>query len=233
MRLNAAVILQARMNSRRLPGKVQALIGGRTVLARCLARLLQASPVPVVLATTDRLEDDVLEAEAERLGVRTYRGPSADVLTRFIQAARMLGVDYVVRATADNPAVDMAAPGRVLSVMASTGADHVTERDLPYGAAVEAVSVDALLRASDLADDPSDREHVTTLIRRDQDRFHAIERPAPEVLRRPELRLTVDTPDDLVYMRRVLGAVEHANDEVPLAAIIAAAGPLSLSGTAG
>jgi spore coat polysaccharide biosynthesis protein SpsF (cytidylyltransferase family) len=131
MTFNAAVILQARMASRRLPGKALALVGGRTILAQCLGRLQHGSPVPVVLATTDRPEDDQLEEEAARLGVRTFRGPSDDVLARFVRVARALKVDWVVRATADNPAVDMDAPGRVLRLIASTGVDHVSEADLP------------------------------------------------------------------------------------------------------
>jgi spore coat polysaccharide biosynthesis protein SpsF len=226
MNLNAAVILQARMGSRRLPGKALAGLAGRTILAHCLERLRRNSPVPVVLATTDRPEDDRLAEEAARLGVRTFRGPSEDVLARFVQVAHAMKVDWVVRATADNPAVDMDAPRRVLELVASGDIDHATETDLPYGAAVEAVRVGALERAHHMAVDPSDREHVTTLIRRDAGHFHAVDRPAPRALRRPELRLTVDTADDLENMRRVMALAGSPLDEPSLEAIIAAADSL-------
>jgi spore coat polysaccharide biosynthesis protein SpsF len=222
---NAVVILQARMSSRRLPGKALALLGRSTVLAHCLRRLQEESPVPVVLATTEGAVDDPLEEEAARLGVRTFRGPAEDVLARFIQVARRLNVDHVVRATADNPAVDTAAPARVLALMAERGADYATETGLPYGAAVEAVSVDALIRAHDRTDAAADREHVTLFIKRDRLHFHAVERPAPAALQRPELRLTVDTADDLEYMRRLLGG---AAEYPPLETIIEDAAALAL-----
>jgi spore coat polysaccharide biosynthesis protein SpsF len=223
---NAVVILQARVASRRLPGKAVAMLGGRTILARCVSRL-QESAVPVVLATTERPEDDQLEEEAERLGVRTFRGPCEDVLARFVQAARALQVDYVVRATADNPFVDIAAPARVLALIAATGADYATETGLPVGAAVEAVTVDALVRADRVATDPSDREHVTTLIRRDHSCFHPVERRAPAALRRPDLSFTVDTAEHLDYMRRLLSVVVSPVENPPLANFIAAAEILS------
>jgi spore coat polysaccharide biosynthesis protein SpsF len=227
---NAAVILQARLASHRLPGKALARLDGRSLLEHCLGRLRAESPVPVVLATTDRPEDDALEAEATRLGVRTFRGPSDDVLTRFIRAAQALRLDRVVRATGDNPAVDMAAPARVLALMAATGADHVTESELPYGAAVEAVSVSALVRADRHAGDAADREHVTTLIRRDRSRFQSVTRRAPAPLRRPDLRLTVDTAEDLEFMRCLLERVpKTVRGYAPLETIIAAAVPVSLA----
>ncbi len=226
MSLSAAVILQARMASRRLPGKALAIVAGRTILTHCLRRLQLGSPVPVVLATTSRAEDDVLADEAARLRVRTFRGPSDDVLGRFVRVARLLKVDYVVRATADNPAVDIDAARRVLDHIASDDIDHAAETDLPYGAAVEAVRTDALVRAHEMAVDPSDREHVTTLIRRDAGHFRAVDRPAPRQLRRPELRLTVDTADDLDNMRRVMALAGSPLDEPSLEAIIAAADSL-------
>jgi spore coat polysaccharide biosynthesis protein SpsF len=182
--------------------------------------------VPVVLATTSRAEDDDLADEAARLGVRAFRGPSDDVLARFVRVARLLKADYVVRATADNPAVDMDAPRRVLELVGSGDIDHATETELPYGAAVEAVTVDALVRASEAAVDAADREHVTTLIRRDNGRFHVVECRAPLALRRPELRFTVDTADDLEHMRRLMALAGGALDDPSLETMIAAADSL-------
>jgi spore coat polysaccharide biosynthesis protein SpsF (cytidylyltransferase family) len=85
------------------------------------------------------------------------------------------------------------------------------------------VSVDALLRANEIAVESSDREHVTTLIRRDDVRFRAIEPRAPFALRKPELRLTVDTGDDLEYMRRVMALAGSPLGHPSLETIIAAA----------
>ncbi len=226
--MNAAVILLSRMASRRLPGKALARIGRRTILEHCLGRLCRPpAPLPVVLATTDRPEDDALEKVAERAGVRTFRGPAHDVLKRVVLAARALEIDYVVRATADNPVVDIDAPARVLNLIAAIGADHVTESDLPYGAAVEAVTFDALVRADQLAKDAADREHVTSIIRRDRTCFNAVTLCAPRALRRPELRLTVDTAADLEYMRRLTHALGDPLNEPSLADVIRAADSLT------
>jgi spore coat polysaccharide biosynthesis protein SpsF len=222
-RSDAVIILQARMASTRLPRKALAHVGGRTLLARCLERLRRSAAAPVLLATTTEPEDDVLDAEAQRLGIPTFRGARDDVLTRFIEAAAVVGARFVIRATADNPAVDMDAPSRVLNWICRTDADHVVERGLPYGAAVEAVSVEALCRAGARTDDPVDREHVTALIRRDLVRFNALEIDAPSSLSRPDLRLTVDTADDLHFMNQIWIRLGNPSEEPPLAAIIAAA----------
>ena len=195
------IVLQARYASRRLRGKALASLGGRSILIHCLDRLTMGDAAPLVLATTTTTDDDALASAAVEHGVP------------------------VVRATADNPAVDIDGPRRVLNALRMTGADYVVEVGLPYGASVEAFTVDALERAATIASSASDREHVTSLIRR-HPRFRAIEIPAPVALRRPELRLTVDTPADLAYMRLVVVPLYETTREPSLKAIIEAADAL-------
>jgi spore coat polysaccharide biosynthesis protein SpsF len=219
----AAIVLQARMGSRRLPGKTLAHIAGRSVLEHCIERLQAASDMLVILATTSRAEDDCLEQEGRRLGVMVVRGPDEDVLGRFVMVASKLSLTDVVRATADNPAVDIDAPRRVLELRRSTGADHVVEDGLPYGTTVEAIAADALFRQAALTLDAGDREHVTPFMRRDS-RFTAVRALAPAAVRRPDLRLTVDTVEDLEFVRKVFeGAEAESPRPVPLASLIAAA----------
>src|SRR5215470_7803700 len=129
------------MASTRLPGKALASIGARTLIGHCLTRLRIASAAPVVLATTTNPEDDVLVATAAKYGVTAFRGSADDVLGRYVLAAQSIGARLVVRATGDNPAVDIGAPGRVLAALRSTRADHVIEAGMPYGGAVEGVTV--------------------------------------------------------------------------------------------
>lgn len=215
------IILQARMGSRRLPGKVMALLGRRTLLEWCVRRL-QQSGWPVVVATTTQREDDVVDRAAHRLGVASYRGPDQDVLARFIGAAEAFRFTEVIRATADNPFVDMGAARRASAARQQASADHAIECGLPIGAAVEAVSLDALLRARALATDPYDREHVTSLIRRDP-RFRALRAVAPGQLRRGGLRLTIDTPGDLEMARHIHAEIADEDGLAGLADIIRAA----------
>ena len=225
----AIIVLQARLASRRLPRKALALIGARSILARCLDRLQAGGAAPVVLATTTNREDDTLAALAIAQGVPVVRGPEADVLRRFLIAAERFGADYIVRATGDNPAIDIDAPSRVLRTLIDSDVDYVTESGLPYGAAVEAVTVDALRKADAMSLDASDREHVTQAVRCDRV-FQAVEIAAPRDVHRPDLRLTVDTLHDLAFMRRVLSMFPDDTVEPSLAAIVAAADTLTGAG---
>ena len=222
MRTQAGIILQARYASTRLPGKALEPVGGRTILEQCLRRLIRAGVARVVLATTVGPEDDALEEIAIRMGVAVYRGDTDDVLSRFSQAAQMFQLDPVIRATGDNPAVDVQAPGRILAALRATGADYIREEGLPWGACVEGMTASALHRAARLATDAGDREHVTTFIRNRRDLFRVTQVPAPAPLTRPSLRLTVDTPDDLAWIRELF--LRAQSEDPSLASLIAAAG---------
>jgi spore coat polysaccharide biosynthesis protein SpsF (cytidylyltransferase family) len=201
--MRSGIVLQSRMASQRLPGKALERIGGRPLVEQCLLRLLASESAPVILATTTRTDDDAVADVAERLGVPVFRGAEEDVLDRFVKCAAEFQLDVVIRATADNPAVDMEAPARLLAALVRSGADYVREDGLPYGAAVEAITADALRRQAVAAREGFDREHVTTYVRRHEDRFTLITLPAPAALARPDVRVTVDTFDDLQQMRRM------------------------------
>lgn len=224
---HTAIVLQARMGSTRLPGKILSPIAGTPVLGHCIERL-RLSGLPVIVATTTNSEDDVVGEVAERYGARLLRGPADDVLTRYALAVSEFGLVELIRATADNPAVDIDAPMRCLDLLRRTGADHVVERGLPYGSEVEAVSASAILMAADQATSAADREHVTPFIRRD-DQFTALVAIAPGILRRPNLRLTVDTPEDLECVRRIFSRIVAVEGPASLAEIIRAADRLGVS----
>jgi spore coat polysaccharide biosynthesis protein SpsF len=218
-----AIVLQARMSSVRLPGKVLAPIGAMSMLGQCLVRLQASRVAPVIVATTTRIEDDAVVEEAARYGVSAVRGPVGDVLARYLLVADRWNLEEMIRATADNPAVDIEAPGRVLAALRRRGADHVIDRGLPYGAAVEAIRVDALRDSAHLAREAADLEHVTQYLRRHHDSYRVVDIDAPAPLRRPDLRLSVDTAGDLAYMRQVFEYLPASPAPAPLAAIIAAA----------
>jgi spore coat polysaccharide biosynthesis protein SpsF len=213
-----AIILQARMGSARLPGKSMRMLAGHPLVEHAIVRL-QASGYPVVLATTVKPEDDCLADLAIGLKAYVFRGSETDVLDRYAKAVRHYELHRVVRATADNPAVDIDAVGRTLMLLDRTSADQVVEYGLPYGSGVEAVRGKALLGAAEQATDPDDREHVTTFFRRAPGYF-PLASLAPGHLRRAGLRLTVDTEDDLAYMQKLLDAVGPRFFPAPLAAIL-------------
>jgi spore coat polysaccharide biosynthesis protein SpsF len=137
-------------------------------------------------------------------------------------AAEFYGIDPIVRATADNPAVDPAAPGRLIEALRSGGADYAREDGLPVGAGVEAITAAALRTSAALATSTYDREHVTTFIRTTAapPRLRLLSPPA--ALRQPSLRLTVDTADDLDWIRELF--FRTGVDEPSVAQLITAAG---------
>jgi spore coat polysaccharide biosynthesis protein SpsF len=182
--------------------------------------LQQAEAGEVVLATTTAPQDEALIETAERLRVRAFRGSTDDVLDRYVGAARMLDVDIIVRATGDNPAVDLDAPARVLRALREHAADYACEDGLPLGAGVEAITTAALVRAAGAATGADDREHVTLYVKRRPGAFRIVRVNPPPALRRPDLRFTIDTHRDLDYMRRLFAAA--ARPEPTLAELIAA-----------
>jgi spore coat polysaccharide biosynthesis protein SpsF len=219
---DSIVVLQARMGSSRLPGKVLAPISGRTILSHCIRRLQAAAIGEVVVATSTRPEDMAVVVEAQRHNVRVVRGSATDVLGRYLLAIEGWEGPFVFRATADNPVVDIDAPGRVLKVLEG-GADYCVEEGLPVGAAVEGMRTAALRESATLAQSPYDREHVTPYLRHQPGRFAVRPVAAPPECYRPHLRLTVDTRDDLAYVRSLLEQAGADARLVPLKEVIALA----------
>lgn len=124
--------------------------------------------------------------------------------------------------------MDIAAAARVLQHLLA-GADYVVETGLPVGGAVEGVRTDVLRRATRFAVDPCEREHVTPYVHRRPEEFVVVHPSALESLRRPDLRLTVDTPVDLAFMRQVFGAL-GGDSRAPLSAVIDVADALRTDG---
>lgn len=201
--MRAGIILQARTGSQRLPRKVLEPVGSRPMVGQCIRRLAVRGIAPVILATTTLPEDDALAAAGADAGVDVFRGSAEDVLDRFVRCAAAFDFDVVIRATADNPAVDIEAAARLLEAMVRLGLDYVREDDLPYGAGVEGVTRQALERAALMARDAFDREHVTTFVRRRSELFRQATLAVPRPLARPDVRLTVDRPEELRQMREL------------------------------
>jgi UDP-2,4-diacetamido-2,4,6-trideoxy-beta-L-altropyranose hydrolase len=165
-----AIIVQARLGSSRLPGKILQRIGGRTVLAHDIARLKSVRGADlVVIATTDKESDTPVAEAAAAAGAIVFRGDETDVLARYLGAARMVNADVIMRVTSDCPLIDAAICDAVLALRTETGADYAANnmpRLFPHGLDCEAFTRAALERAAIEAIDPYDREHVTPWLRR-------------------------------------------------------------------
>lgn len=201
------VVLQSRLGSSRLPGKAMLSVAGRPMVVLAAQRAGNTG-LDVVVATSDRPEDDVIADAAAAAGIGVVRGPLDDPLRRFALAtADLADDDVVVRLTGDNVLPDGALVGWLVGELGDRGFVRFggDDPDVPYGVAGEAFSVAALRSADERATSAGDREHVTPLIRRDEG-DHRL--PVPGL--RPGwrgLRCTVDTFDDYVRIARVFARV--------------------------
>ncbi|MCB0978678.1 MAG: glycosyltransferase family protein [Acidimicrobiales bacterium] len=215
MTVDTLIVLQARMGSSRLPGKVLSDLGGMPMLEFQLRRLVPVTSVldaTIVVATSEHERDDPVAELAAGLDIRTIRGPEADVLGRFAIASESIPSETIVRLTGDCPLTDPSLVAETVSLHRAAAADYtsnVLPRSYPKGLDVEVCSADVLNRAAAEATAPFEREHVTPFLYRRPDRFRLANLFSGEDLGRE--RWTVDTADDIA---RVRGIVERLADPV-------------------
>ncbi len=201
----AGILLMARLDSRRLPGKVLLDIAGRPLLALAAARLARSGlGGHIVLATSDRTVDDPIAIWASAFGLEVHRGPAEDVAQRCLDAARLAGWDWFLRISGDSPFIAPEAVDTVADLFRGEKPDlasNVFPRIHPPGLSAEAVSVDALARLLALSDDPQDREHVTKAFYDAPQRWRIASVPPSGETWPAGLHLAVDTQADLHFAR--------------------------------
>ncbi len=221
--MRTVAIIQARMGSSRLPGKVLADIGGAPMLARVIERAQAAATISaVVVATTTDPADDALLPVARAAGAQVYRGSTDDVLARYVGAARTHQAQVVVRLTADCPLLDPAVIDAVVEGLLTTpGCDYASnthQRTFPRGLDVEAMHLATLERLAVIASLPAHREHVTAYLLDNSAEFAIAQLCADDD--HTALRWTVDTALDLALVRR-LYADAGAHPRLPYQALVA------------
>jgi spore coat polysaccharide biosynthesis protein SpsF len=206
--LKVVAIIQARMGSTRLPGKVLKDLADGTVLSWVVNRTRRAGLLhQVVVATSDLPTDDAIVRECDRLGVACFRGDEADVLDRYYQAALHHSANIIIRITSDCPLIDPELiDEHVRRLVDGWGhVDLVTNMGhstYPLGLAVEAMPFDVLARMHRLSDSSELREHVTTLAYVSPNLFRWDH--VKYSLDLSHLRWTVDTPEDLELVRLIV-----------------------------
>lgn len=224
-------VVQARMGSSRLPGKMLADIDGHALVDYVLSRLVsELGPgklfTHIVLASSTNPENDRLAEYVSREWplVRVIRGSENDVLSRFAEAAHQTDAEVIVRVTGDCPLINVQAVRQMLEARDAFEADVVNYRPgYEYvDKGVEVVSADALLK---LADDKElsahDREHVTSAIYRNSDHYRTHYIDSEPQLRRADFRLTVDTDDDLGFFRALSEQMPRSLMDAPLSDVLA------------
>jgi spore coat polysaccharide biosynthesis protein SpsF len=207
-------IIQARMTSSRLPGKVMRPILGEPMMGRQIERLRRGKRLgELVVATSTDATDDVIAAYCSTLGVPTHRGSLQDVLGRYAGALAALGpADHVVRLTADCPLADWRVIDDCIALHLASSADYTSnsvDRWFPRGLDVEVFRADLLPVIAREAADPYEREHVTPFFYRHPERF--VLRQLTQPAYQGNLRWTVDTPEDFAFATEVYEALYPSN----------------------
>jgi len=214
--VRTVVVIQARIGSSRLRGKVLADIGGRPMIAHVIERASRIEGITdVVVAIPDLTEDDGLASAVRSLGAPVVRGSSDDVLERYLTSVDATDADVVVRVTADCPFLSPRVSSSVVAAYAQGDADYASntlERSYPRGLDTEVVSAEALRIAGREATDPAEREHVTPFVWRRPERFAL--RSVRAATDRSALRWTVDVEEDLALVRAIHEELEGEAFEV-------------------
>jgi len=204
-------IIQARMTSSRLPGKVLFPLGNRPILQLIVERLRKSSRLSdILVAIPSDPEDDVLETFCKTLGVTVCRGSRDDVLERYIKALSLTSADTIVRVTADCPLIDPAIVDSAVVTFNLAQVDYLclgAEGGFPRGINAEVVSRAVLETASREAESVFEREHVTPFIYTRPDRYQLRFVEAPVNLRRPGYRITIDEQADWDMVNKMLDGI--------------------------
>lgn len=211
--MKLGVIVQARLDSSRLPKKALLPLGGEPLLMRVL-EALRCIPADAYILACPEDSYDTFKPLADRSGFAVIAGPKEDVLGRFIRALRAFHLDYCIRATADNPFVFVDAAWLSAQETVALEADYGTIASMPYGSGVEIIRAEALIRADQETRSAFDREHVCPYLYNNPDRFYLHRPLAPQIWREPQVRLTVDTREDYERALGLYGALAAENDDL-------------------
>ncbi|WP_332818470.1 glycosyltransferase family protein [Sphingopyxis sp.] len=219
--MRIAAIIQARMGSSRLPGKILEPLAGKTVLQRVIERVAASGAFDeVVVATTVRPIDDVAAEHAAQYGASVVRGDEDNVLSRYGLAAAASNADAIMRITADCPLIDPDILGAMVDRFRVGDADLVSNcvrRSFPRGLDAELFSRAALdIMLAEPMTAPQ-REHVTPFLYAHPERFRIVSHEWPQDL--SDYRLTLDTPEDLDLLTRIFNAAPDP-DTIRLADVV-------------
>ena len=221
--MNYKIIIQARSNSSRLPGKMlMPFCGNQTILDIIINSLISVfDPGDVVLATTNNTSDDALVEIAQKMNVKVFRGDEQDVLKRFIDSADKFTADVIVRVCADNPFLQAESIRGLLNHFDASKMDYLSFKmkdNTPVikshlGMYAEIVSISALKKVAQLTTDKTYREHVTNYIYSNPDIFKVEFLSLPyEIGRRNDVRLTIDTKEDFLLGQEIYSEIVPRTD---------------------
>lgn len=217
-------VIQARLGSSRLPGKVLKEILGKPMLELMVDRLKQSRTIDkIIIATTDRPEDKKIVDFGKKIGIDVFRGSENDVLDRYFQAVKNLGAETIVRITGDCPLMDPEILDSVVGFYQKNKkefdyASNVRPPTFPDGMDVEVFSFEALEKVWHLAKLPSEREHVTAYIANHPEIFRIGNISSKKDL--SDIRLTVDNEEDFILIKEIFQLLYKDNKNFNLKDIL-------------
>jgi spore coat polysaccharide biosynthesis protein SpsF len=219
MKNKATAVIQARMGSTRLPGKVMIPLKGEHVLDRVIERVNSADNIDeVVVATSNKVADDLIADHVrESSPADVYRGSEENVQERFYEALEGQNADIIIRVTADCPLISPEFLDHLVECVSKEDVDYATaalDRTFPRGLTAEAFTVESFRTVYEEAHEPRHREHVTPYYRENSNQFEIYNVRSEEVfssnrmIDRTDLRLTLDRPEDYNLIRKVYNEVD-------------------------
>ena len=217
--------IEARMNSKRLYGKVLKEVCGKPVLWHIVERINRSKYVQdVVIATSTSGKDDAIIKFADKYNIMTYRGSEDDVLKRLVETHEYMNSDLVVEITGDSPFVDCDVIDQTIEMYLSSNCDYVSNtltRTYPIGVRSQVFHIDLLKECDKLSTEKKDREHVTTYICRNEEGKYKLKNLlSPDIFNIPKLRLSLDYEEDFILTKKVYEALYPKNKEFKLNDII-------------
>ncbi|HIW34770.1 MAG TPA: glycosyltransferase family protein [Candidatus Paenibacillus intestinavium] len=217
--MKTIIIIQARMGSSRLSGKILKPLGAADSLTYVTERCRKIAGIAEIIVATSTLpQDDAVEAWCIAHHIAYYRGSEDDVLDRYIQCAKPYNPDYIMRVTSDCPFVDYELASEMVALMQAQRVDIIDlASDLPRGLAVEIISHKALQYIDQHGREQRHREHVTYYAYEYKEQFTRVAYTAPSNRHYPELRITLDTAEDYALLCNIadhFSAIDVSSSDV-------------------
>ena len=227
--MNIGIIIQARLGSTRLPGKIlKEFYGGKTLLETVIHNLQRIKNAKIIVATSVNPNNDKLESFLNNRDITVFRGSEDDVLCRFIGAAEANSVDGIIRICSDNPFLDWHGVAALIDKAKNSNADYIGYRinNTPsikthFGFWGEFVTLDALKRVASTTDEKPAHEHVTIHIYSHPDEYNCEWIECPDFLQgRNDIRLTVDNPEDFENAQKAYVYLYESNSDFNLKDVV-------------
>lgn len=222
MNEKTGIIIQARMVSSRLPGKVMLNLAGRTVLEHVVERCKKVNVDKVIIATSLREEDDKIEQFCKEKGYNYFRGDENDVLNRFYYCAKKFDLNIIVRITSDCPLIDPKIIEKAVEKLKKEDFDYLSLihmknrkefRNFPRGLDVEVIKFEALKKAFIEAINKSDRLHVGIFFRNNMEKYKVGTLDLDKKLRRPDIRACIDYEEDFRVLNLIFSSLGDRIDD--------------------